>query len=52
MQAFYKRLFSTAPSNKNQYWNGLNCLTKMALTQVAALKGAPSWGQWPSLTVE
>lgn len=52
MQAFYDRLFVTAQEEKNQYWNSLDCLTKMTLAQVVALKGAPSWGVWPSLKNE
>jgi hypothetical protein len=52
MQAFYNRLFLTAQKDKTQYWNSLDCLTTVTLSQVAALKGAPSWGVWPSTTIE
>lgn len=52
MQTFHNRLFSAVPAYENQYWHDLVYLTKLTLEQVEVLKGAPSWGQWPSLTAE
>ena len=53
MQTFHEQLFlAAATGRKDHYLYGLACLTKVTLTQLASLKGAPSWGGWPSLAVK